>query len=523
MKRNVVLAMFFLFLLAGVSEAQRKTTLSVMDINVTSGLSQKEISLLTDKLLNSLVEYRIFEVVERSKRDEILREQGFQLTGACSDASCLVEVGQLLGAQKMIGGTIGQLGSMYVVELRMIDIKTGGIDLSFSRQYNKMTELLGAMKEASEIFSSWKPVSGQSAKPGGLYISSEPEGAKIIVDGRELGRITPDLVYPLAEGLHQVSLVKEGYSLYSSSRLVSIGKVDTVQAPLMSLLGKLRIKTDPAGAKLYLNKKYQGIVTEQGMVIEDLTDSLYKVKVCKWGYRTFNAKFVPTPGRETKMEAELPLRRWKVNFFSAEFINLADPSNNEYITQVAYDNETMIVNDDDFQGLGVGGGAGVGFVISRNITLGLMYQFRIYPSGLRNELFSISGRNDRLDLDFIAHSPVANLVVTVPWGKLEPYGEFRFGFSNGKYTGEYVSDSFNTSNWTVVSSDTTRLDGAVNYKTFQIGGGFLFWFKPDREALRVYLMYSNDSFNDLTLPWQQKEVNLTASGLLFGFGLTVHF
>lgn len=99
--KKTILALFLLALTFSLAFAQRKTTVSVMDFNATSGLSAKELALLTDKLLNSLVEFRVFEVVERSKRDEILKEQGFQMTGACSEASCLVEVGQLLGAQNM--------------------------------------------------------------------------------------------------------------------------------------------------------------------------------------------------------------------------------------------------------------------------------------------------------------------------------------------------------------------------------------------------------------------------------------
>ncbi|MDO9026575.1 MAG: PEGA domain-containing protein, partial [bacterium] len=311
MKKAISLILFCLLMSGSAIAAGKKTTISVMDLNTTSGLAPKEMALLTDKLLNSLVEYRVFEVVERSKRDEILKEQGFQMTGACDQTSCLVEAGQLLGAQKMIGGTIGKLGNVYAIELRMLDIQTGGIDLSFSRNYGKIADLLSAMREAAEIFSSWKPGTGLSSKPGGLFVTTEPDGAKIMVDGQEQTGLTPNLVYPLSEGLHQISIVKEGYSLFSTSRLVSVGKVDTVSAPLMSLAGKLKIKTDPAGAKLYLNKKYQGVVTEQGITIEDLTDSLYKIKAVKSGYKTYNAKLIPTPGRETKIEAKMPLRRWK--------------------------------------------------------------------------------------------------------------------------------------------------------------------------------------------------------------------
>ena len=94
------------------------------------------------------------ELVERSKRDEILKEQGFQQSGACDEGKCLVEAGQMLGVQKMVGGTIGKLGMMYVVELRIMDVKTGEIDQAFSRKYSgDVSNLLDAMREAAIVFS----------------------------------------------------------------------------------------------------------------------------------------------------------------------------------------------------------------------------------------------------------------------------------------------------------------------------------------------------------------------------------
>ena len=54
-----------------------------------------------------------FRVIERTEMDNILREQGFQKSGACDDENCLVEVGQLLGVNRMaaanplVGDTTG--------------------------------------------------------------------------------------------------------------------------------------------------------------------------------------------------------------------------------------------------------------------------------------------------------------------------------------------------------------------------------------------------------------------------------
>lgn len=167
-----------------VSQAQ-KLTLSVMDLNITRGLAPNEVLMLTDKLLNEFVTNGIYKVVERSKRDEILKEQGFQQSGACDQGACLVEAGQLLGVQKMVGGTIGKLGTVYAVELRMMDVKTGEIDRAFSRQYSgDVSKLLAAMREAAKEFSQDKVdiqvplLKVPEVSEGITYVSTNSQGYK---------------------------------------------------------------------------------------------------------------------------------------------------------------------------------------------------------------------------------------------------------------------------------------------------------------------------------------------------------
>jgi hypothetical protein len=60
---------------------------------------------------------------------QILEEQDFQKTDCVSDA-CAVEVGQLLGAQKIVVGTIGVAGEYTVLSIRALDVATGEVIMS---------------------------------------------------------------------------------------------------------------------------------------------------------------------------------------------------------------------------------------------------------------------------------------------------------------------------------------------------------------------------------------------------------
>ena len=54
---------------------------------------------------------------------DLLEEQRFQITG-CVEQACAVEIGRLLGARKMVIGSVGKVGDTFTVSLRMVDVET---------------------------------------------------------------------------------------------------------------------------------------------------------------------------------------------------------------------------------------------------------------------------------------------------------------------------------------------------------------------------------------------------------------
>ncbi|UCH63894.1 MAG: DUF2380 domain-containing protein [Fidelibacterota bacterium] len=99
--------------------------IAVMDFD-GRGISDIEASALTDRLRNELFRLGAFEVVERGLMENILTEQDFQLTG-CTSNECLVEVGRLLGARQIVGGSISKVGGTFTVSARLVDVETGKV------------------------------------------------------------------------------------------------------------------------------------------------------------------------------------------------------------------------------------------------------------------------------------------------------------------------------------------------------------------------------------------------------------
>jgi len=117
---NRITLLLFIGLVWGQS-----TTIAVLEFE-GQGVSQDETKTLTDRFRDEMFNTGIYVVLERGKMDEVLKEQGFQQTG-CVTSECAVEVGNMLGVQQMIGGSIGKVGNIYTVSARVIDVQTGEV------------------------------------------------------------------------------------------------------------------------------------------------------------------------------------------------------------------------------------------------------------------------------------------------------------------------------------------------------------------------------------------------------------
>jgi hypothetical protein len=130
------LSITLIFLLALVIQAGEQKRLSIAITEIEGrGLAEGEAVTLTDALRNYLINTGAFRVMERGKMDMILKEQGFQQSGACTDEACLVEMGQLLGVEQMITGSVGKVGRTFSVNVRMINIATGEITRTLNKFY----------------------------------------------------------------------------------------------------------------------------------------------------------------------------------------------------------------------------------------------------------------------------------------------------------------------------------------------------------------------------------------------------
>ena len=119
MKNILYVAFFFTFLLA----QSGKPTVAVLDFE-GQDVSESDVKTLTERMRTEIGNTNAVRLIERKAVEKIMAEQGFQQSGCTSD-ECAAEVGQLLGVQFMISGSIGKMGKSYTIDAKMFSVETG--------------------------------------------------------------------------------------------------------------------------------------------------------------------------------------------------------------------------------------------------------------------------------------------------------------------------------------------------------------------------------------------------------------
>jgi|GEM_PF-1878166 len=121
---------------------QEKPIVAVYDLK-GSGVAEPIVNALTERIHDEVFHRGLYRVVARTDIEDVFKEQGFQLSGACDDSSYLIEVGRILGANFIIGGSIALIEENYTVSIRIVNVETGEVVKSFSssKYYNATTLL----------------------------------------------------------------------------------------------------------------------------------------------------------------------------------------------------------------------------------------------------------------------------------------------------------------------------------------------------------------------------------------------
>ncbi|MDP8207349.1 MAG: PEGA domain-containing protein [Candidatus Electryonea clarkiae] len=315
--RLSIIPILLVFFLSNVTIAQdkkvaKRLNVAVLDLEISGGIPEIYQKTLSDRLRLELLNTGRFNVIERNAMEEVLGEQGFQMSGCTSD-ECAVEVGRLLGVQGIIAGSIGKVGNTHSIILRHINVETGsivnskGVDCScpidevLSTKIGETARLLAGLEGQTAT-----SVSGE----GDLLIKSTPSGAIVYLDDQKLKGLTPFAVEKLTKGKHTLRL-ERGDLVGSTTVDIIPGQINRVEVP-MEVGGEIYITCNIEAADLVVNdtKQKPGFPAN----LQKLTPGTYEIEVTLPGYTVFKRSVLMKPEQKVEVKAELKRQQGTINF-----------------------------------------------------------------------------------------------------------------------------------------------------------------------------------------------------------------
>ncbi|MCI0694715.1 protein kinase [candidate division KSB1 bacterium] len=191
--------------------------------------------------------------------------------------------------------------------LANLQLPAGGHQISISRPgYDSKQEQFSLQPGDNDPrrYALAKQIGGELL--GGAQIESQPPGALVTLDGKSAGS-TPYRNSNLSPGRHQLVLRLEGYENYSTTIVVSAGKITPVTAPLKkaAAVSQLSVNSTPDGATLLLDGQEIGTTPYQS---NNVAVGAHQIVLRKTGYRDYSASVTVSPQQPSAVEAKLVLQ-----------------------------------------------------------------------------------------------------------------------------------------------------------------------------------------------------------------------
>lgn len=304
------LSLFFTFLLFAIAiQAQtpkkEKARIAVLELSA-DGITKAEAQTFTNRLRSELVKTGVFIVLERGEMDDILKEQGFQLTG-CTSNECAVEAGKLLNVKEMVAGSVGKVGRLYSIDARLIDVETGQILKSVTEDCQcpierVLTQSIRkiAYKLAGRIITTTTTTVLEEGQ-GDLFIKSDPNGAEIFLDNVDTGKETPETLQDIQAGEHFIKLVK---GKYIGTKTVKVKANDLVTAniELQTATGNIKIYSDPPEATIFVDGEEYGLTPK---ILRNISIGEHQVRLKLKGYAEYRTNTTVKYNTTTSVNAQL--------------------------------------------------------------------------------------------------------------------------------------------------------------------------------------------------------------------------
>ena len=301
----------------GFADPGRKPLVAVLElVSNTHRITDHEAQYLTDTLRGAIreaLDKDSFDIMTRENMDVLVPPQALR---QCDSGRCIVEIGKKLQADFVIGGTVTDVAGRMAFTLQGYESRSGALTGSEQGDSDTVFGLLDRIRKvAPELASKLTPGNGGRGNPATmdtrvapLLIRSNPPGASILLDGRQLGR-TPWQEPAVTAARHKLTLFLDGFQQWDGKVDVTAEKTATVDADLVPILGALTVSAamDSNGQAVPIQAAFSIDGQPQGTTpaIVKLSSTEHEVRVDYQGVaRSVRIRVVPNAVTEARLQFE---------------------------------------------------------------------------------------------------------------------------------------------------------------------------------------------------------------------------
>lgn len=184
--------------------------------NVDDGL----VTLLGEVMLTELAAHG-HAVVGYSDIKAMLDNEAAKAVVDCEGTTCLAELGDALGARRLLHSSLGRIGGQYVINLKLIDVETSSVTSRVTRQVGADDEaaLIQAIREGvAELMQDQAPASPSAVGRLGLGITGVVVGLAGAGTGAAFGALAAtDLKYAPIDPRYEASIAQANQNAFFST------------------------------------------------------------------------------------------------------------------------------------------------------------------------------------------------------------------------------------------------------------------------------------------------------------------
>ena len=251
----------FLLLSTSLALADEQARLGIFNLKVV-GLDPALAASGIDALATTLGGLNVGEVVTAAELQALIDAEKRKDALGCDDVSCLVEIGNAAGIERLVAGSLTHAGEKLVVSLQLINVKQGKVGNRVTLEWKgAVSEFANVLGAAAELL----VLPPTSRVPGNLTLVHAPDGVEWRVGQQRADKPSVELDV----GVYSLHVDALGFESREIQAIVRAGKTTAVEAALSpSASGSVIGLASHLGLIKPLNDAYQS--NRPGLAIDVL-------------------------------------------------------------------------------------------------------------------------------------------------------------------------------------------------------------------------------------------------------------